>query len=147
MSVISQPLIVVRDVEAASRWYCQLLGATSGHGGPEYERVMVGDEFIMQLHAWDVHDHQHLGDPALPVGNGAVLWFKVADFDGTVARAREHSARPYSRRCTRIPARTTSRSGFAIQMVTSSSSRRRRPDAGCSGGVRPRGPSLQALIE
>ncbi len=88
MSVISQPLIVVRDVEAASRWYCQLLGATSGHGGPEYERVMVGDEFIMQLHAWDVHDHQHLGDPALPVGNGVVLWFKVADFDGTVTRAR-----------------------------------------------------------
>ncbi len=88
MSVTSQPLIVVRDVEAASRWYCTLLGATSGHGGPEYERVMVGDEFVLQLHAWDVHDHQHLGDPEVPVGNGAVLWFEVADFEAAVARAR-----------------------------------------------------------
>jgi catechol 2,3-dioxygenase-like lactoylglutathione lyase family enzyme len=90
--VISQPLICVRDVKAASRWYCTLLGATSGHGGDEYERVMIGDEFIMQLHAWDVHEHEHLGDPKLPVGNGAVLWFKVADFDGAVARARSLNA-------------------------------------------------------
>jgi catechol 2,3-dioxygenase-like lactoylglutathione lyase family enzyme len=88
MSVTPQPLIVVRDVEAASRWYCALLGATSGHGGREYERVMIGDELVMQLHAWDVHGHQHLGDPALPIGNGVVLWFKVADFDAAVVRAR-----------------------------------------------------------
>lgn len=87
-SVTPQPLIVVRDVEAASRWYCELLGATSGHGGPDYERVMIGDDFVMQLHAWDVHEHQFLGDPELPVGNGVLLWFEVADFEGAVARAR-----------------------------------------------------------
>ncbi|HET7875924.1 MAG TPA: VOC family protein, partial [Methylomirabilota bacterium] len=29
----AQPLIAVRDVEAASRWYQQLLSAESGHGG------------------------------------------------------------------------------------------------------------------
>jgi catechol 2,3-dioxygenase-like lactoylglutathione lyase family enzyme len=92
MTVIAQPLIVVRDVEASSRWYCTLLGATSGHGGSEYERVMIGDEFVMQLHAWDVHEHRHLGDPTLPIGNGALLWFKIADFDGAVARARTLNA-------------------------------------------------------
>ncbi len=88
----AQPLICVRDVEASSRWYCTLLGATSGHGGSSYERVMVGDEYILQLHAWDVHDHQHLGDPAAPVGNGVLLWFQVADFDAAVARARSLNA-------------------------------------------------------
>lgn len=84
----AQPLICVRDVEASSRWYCELLGCTSGHGGKEYERVMAGDQFILQLHAWDVHEHAHLGDPSAPVGNGAVVWFMVDDFDGVVARAR-----------------------------------------------------------
>lgn len=32
-----QPLIAVSDVEASSRWYCELLGAVSGHGGRDYE--------------------------------------------------------------------------------------------------------------
>ena len=82
-----QPLICVKDVEAASRWYCKLLGATSGHGGPNYERVMIGDEFVLQLHAWDVHGHEHLGDPAQPVGNGVLLWFQVDDFEAAVKRA------------------------------------------------------------
>lgn len=90
--VTAQPLICVKDVEAASRWYCRLLGATSGHGGDEYERVMIDDEFVLQLHAWDVHEHEHLGDPQLPVGNGALLWFKVADFEDAVSRARALNA-------------------------------------------------------
>lgn len=90
--VIAQPLICVKDVEAASRWYCQLLGATSGHGGNAYERVMIGEEFVLQLHDWDAHDHQHLGDPKLPLGNGVLLWFKVSDFEGAVARARALNA-------------------------------------------------------
>jgi catechol 2,3-dioxygenase-like lactoylglutathione lyase family enzyme len=84
----SQPLICVGDVEASSRWYCKLLGCTSGHGGREYERVMAGTELVLQLHAWDVHDHAHLGDPAQPVGNGHALWFEVEDFTAAVARAR-----------------------------------------------------------
>lgn len=84
----AQPLICVRDVEASSRWYCELLGARSGHGGKEYERVTVGDAFVLQLHAWDAHGHEHLGDPAQPVGNGVLLWFQVDDVDAANARAK-----------------------------------------------------------
>ena len=87
-----QPLICVRDVEKSSRWYCTLLDCTSGHGGPEYERVMRGDGFVLQLHAWDVHEHAHLGDPEKPVGNGVVLWFQVDDIDAAVKRARKLKA-------------------------------------------------------
>lgn len=50
---------------------------------------MVGERFVLQLHAWDVHKHGHLGDPAAPVGNGAVLWFEVDDLDAAVARATQ----------------------------------------------------------
>jgi predicted enzyme related to lactoylglutathione lyase len=85
-----QPLVAVRDVEAASRWYQELLGLRSDHGGPHYERLVTADgTLVLQLHSWEVeHGHGRLGDPAQPVGNGAVLWFgDFADFDGAVARA------------------------------------------------------------
>jgi catechol 2,3-dioxygenase-like lactoylglutathione lyase family enzyme len=89
----SQPLIAVRDVEASSRWYQQLLGCKSAHGGPEYERLTSNDVLILQLHNWDAdHNHANLGDPDLPVGNGALLWFEVDDFDSVVDRATELDA-------------------------------------------------------
>ncbi len=34
------PMIVVRDVPASSRWYQQLLGLESAHGGDEFEMLM-----------------------------------------------------------------------------------------------------------
>jgi catechol 2,3-dioxygenase-like lactoylglutathione lyase family enzyme len=83
-----QPLLAVRDVEASSRWYREVLGCESAHGGPEYERLETGGMLVMQLHAWDVeHDHANLGDPNARVGNGVLLWFEVDDFDDAVARA------------------------------------------------------------
>ena len=83
------PLICVRDVQATSTWYQQLLGCTSGHGGDEYERLVSGSQLILQLHRWDVdHDHGPLGDPHLrPYGNGVLLWFELDDFDAAVRRA------------------------------------------------------------
>lgn len=84
-----QPLIAVRDVEASSRWYRQLLDCTSGHGGPEYERLMKDGELVLQLHHWDADEHPHLGRPdAGRNGNGVLLWFQIDDFDAAVARAR-----------------------------------------------------------
>jgi catechol 2,3-dioxygenase-like lactoylglutathione lyase family enzyme len=87
-----QPLVVVQDVPASSRFYCALLGCESGHGGEEYERLMMGDALIMQLHAWDVHEHPRLGDPSKPLGNGIALWFATEDFDAALARVRTAGA-------------------------------------------------------
>lgn len=85
-----QPLICVHDVEATSRWYQCRLGCQSGHGGPEYERLVSNGRLILQLHRWDVaHHHGPIGNPALtPCGNGVLLWFELDDFEGAVARAR-----------------------------------------------------------
>lgn len=89
-----QPLIAVADVEASSRFYQQLLGCSSGHGGPEYERLLHGGELVLQLHNWDQdHHHGYIGDPrSKPYGNGALLWFETHDFDGTVQRAHDLDA-------------------------------------------------------
>jgi catechol 2,3-dioxygenase-like lactoylglutathione lyase family enzyme len=84
-----QPMIAVADVGAASQWYQHVLGASGGHGGAEYEQLIVDGRLIMQLHRLEIgHHHGTIGDPALPVGNGVALWFETADFDATVQRIR-----------------------------------------------------------
>ena len=84
-----QPLIVSRDVVGSSRFYTELLGADSGHGGDEYEQVVADGEILLQIHRLDVMDHHGpLADESVPLGNGIVVWFEVADFDAAVSRAR-----------------------------------------------------------
>jgi catechol 2,3-dioxygenase-like lactoylglutathione lyase family enzyme len=86
-----QPLIAVADVEASSRWYQRLLGCRSAHGGPNYERLVMNGQLILQLHDWSVeHHHVPIGDrDARPYGNGVLLWFETDDFDAAVGRAVE----------------------------------------------------------
>jgi catechol 2,3-dioxygenase-like lactoylglutathione lyase family enzyme len=87
------PLISVADVPAASRFYQQILGAASGHGGDEYEQVIVDGQLVMQLHALTVdHHHGPLGDPSLPLGNGLALWFTTEQFEAAVERVRASGA-------------------------------------------------------
>jgi predicted enzyme related to lactoylglutathione lyase len=93
-SAQSQTLIAVRDVETSSRWYQQLLGFRSDHGGPHYERLLSDGVLVLQLHEWETeHDHGPIGDPAGEPGNGVLLWFgETADFDDVVARAHQLDA-------------------------------------------------------
>ena len=90
----AQTMITVRDVEASSRWYQQLLGLRSDHGGPQYERLLADGVLVLQLHHRDVeHHHGRIGDPDAAVGNGVLLWFgEVTDFDGVAARAEQLQA-------------------------------------------------------
>jgi predicted enzyme related to lactoylglutathione lyase len=80
-------------VERASRWYQQVLGASSGHGGPEYEQLLVDGCLIMQLHHEEAgHHHGPIGDPGQPAGNGVALWFEASDFEAAVRRIRKAGA-------------------------------------------------------
>jgi len=86
-------MVVVRDVPASSRFYQQVLGAESGHGGDAYEQIVVDGEIVLQLHHVDVEDHHGpLADPDQPFGNGVLLWFEVSDFDAAVERVRATDA-------------------------------------------------------
>ena len=92
VTVQAQPLIAVRDVRASSRWYQQLLGLDSlpEHSHRDvYDRMLSNGQLILQLHAWDEHDHPNLDSKdAAPLAHGVVLWFEVGDFDGVVKQAR-----------------------------------------------------------
>jgi catechol 2,3-dioxygenase-like lactoylglutathione lyase family enzyme len=86
-------MISVVDVPTASAWYQRVLGATSGHGGAEYEQLLVDGRLVMQLHRLEIgHHHGAIGDPGLPVGNGVALWFEVDGFDAAVDRIRATDA-------------------------------------------------------
>jgi len=86
-----QPMIVVDDVEAGSAWFQAVLGMSSGHGGPEYEMLMDGDELIAQLHGWEADHHPHLGDRHdSSRGNGVLLWFATDDFDAVLRQVETH---------------------------------------------------------
>lgn len=88
-----QPLVVVRDVPASSRFYQQVLDSESGHGGDAYEQIVKNGEILLQLHAFDVEDHHGpLAQPDQPLGNGLVLWFEVADFEAALERVRASGA-------------------------------------------------------
>jgi catechol 2,3-dioxygenase-like lactoylglutathione lyase family enzyme len=88
-----QPLIVVRDVQASSRFYSRILDAESGHGGDAYEQIVRDDEIVLQLHSFDVEDHHGpLADRSQPLGNGLVLWFEVVDFEAALDRVRSTGA-------------------------------------------------------
>ena len=86
-------MVVLHDVEAGSRWFCDVLGLTSAHGGPEYEMLLDGDDLVVQLHHWEADEHPHLGDPTDPSrGNGVLLWFATDDLDDVLRRVEASDA-------------------------------------------------------
>ncbi|MEY4562403.1 MAG: hypothetical protein RLZZ618_1680, partial [Pseudomonadota bacterium] len=82
-----QPLAVVRDVEASSRWYQATLGLQNGHGGPEYEQLMFEGRMVLQLHDADAHEHPHLSLPTTGP-SPVVLWFLTPQFDEALGACR-----------------------------------------------------------
>jgi predicted enzyme related to lactoylglutathione lyase len=89
-----QTMLAVPDVEASSAWYQRILGLTSDHGGPHYERLLSGGTLVLQLHQRSVeHHHGVFADTAAALGNGVLVWFgEVPDFDEVVTRVRELGA-------------------------------------------------------
>ncbi|MDJ0761564.1 MAG: VOC family protein [Myxococcota bacterium] len=83
-----QPLIVVKDVESSSTFYQRLLNCESGHGGSEYEMLLINGALVLQLHAQDTHEHEGLFNERYPCGNGVILWFRTNEFSKAVERAR-----------------------------------------------------------
>lgn len=87
----AQPLITVRNVSASARFYCQVLGGAQGHGGDQYEQILIGTDLVLQLHSPEPDaNHDALIDASSPAGNGVVLWFETDDFAGLLSRITEH---------------------------------------------------------
>ncbi len=88
-----EPLIVVKDVEASSKFYQELLQCQSGHGGNEYEMLMKDGRLILQLHHQDAHEHPGMWTEGISPGNGVVLWFRTDNFEEAMDRIHKMKAK------------------------------------------------------
>jgi hypothetical protein len=76
-----------------SRWYQDVLGLASAHGGDEYEMLTSDGQLVLQLHNAEAHEHGHLFRPELPrTGNGVAVWFETDAFDEIAERVHEARA-------------------------------------------------------
>jgi len=88
-----EPIIGVKDVEKSSKWYQNLLGCNSSHGGDTFEMLTdPGGTVILCLHKWGEHDHPTLTAPLPKPGNGLILYLRVEDLATTWENAQRLGA-------------------------------------------------------
>lgn len=84
-------IIGAADVARSCAWYQTLLGLPKSAPAHDYFGQIVAEDgtVLLCLHAWGAHEHPTLTNPdeATP-GNGLLLFFRVDDFDQSLARAR-----------------------------------------------------------
>lgn len=83
-------IIGVRDVSRSLRWYQKLLGLAPGAPAHSYFGQLLDADgtVLLCLHEWGAEDHPTITSPdAATPGNGLILFFRVDDFDATLARA------------------------------------------------------------
>jgi catechol 2,3-dioxygenase-like lactoylglutathione lyase family enzyme len=84
-------IIGVGDVAGSVKWYQSLFGQPETSPAHYYFGQILDSDgtVLLCLHEWGAHGHPSLVRPdhATP-GNGLLLFFRVDDFDMTLARAR-----------------------------------------------------------
>ncbi len=90
----TEVMLFVTDVETSSLWYQSLLGAKSGHGGPEYEMILSPDgTLLFQLHRLEADEHGiDLSDQSIPRGAGILLYVQVEDVNQVFQQAKSMDA-------------------------------------------------------
>ncbi len=89
-------IIGVKDVAGSFRWYQTLLGLPPTAPAHEYFGQIVDEDgtVLLCLHSWGEHEHPSLTSPVrAEPGNGLLLFFRVDNYDPSVANARKLVAR------------------------------------------------------
>jgi catechol 2,3-dioxygenase-like lactoylglutathione lyase family enzyme len=84
-------IIGVTDVARSFVWYQSLLGLPTTQPAHDYFGQVLDEDgtVLLCLHRWGDHEHPPLASSTrAEPGNGLLLFFRVDDFDQTLARAR-----------------------------------------------------------
>jgi catechol 2,3-dioxygenase-like lactoylglutathione lyase family enzyme len=84
-------IIGVRDVPSSLRWYQRLFGQRETAPAHDHFGQLVDADgtVLLCLHQWGAHEHPTLMSPDMtPAGNGLLLFFRVDDYEASLARAR-----------------------------------------------------------
>jgi catechol 2,3-dioxygenase-like lactoylglutathione lyase family enzyme len=87
-------ILGVRDVAASLAWYQALLGILATPPAHDHFGQLLDDHgsVLLSLHAWGAHEHPTLVAPSdVAHGNGLILFFRVDDYEGVIARVRARS--------------------------------------------------------
>ena len=81
MSTID-PIIAVKDVEASSKWYQNIMGCKSIHGG-KYFDILTNESgaVLLCLHKWEDHGHPTMMNPKIAPGNGLILYLRTKNME------------------------------------------------------------------
>jgi len=88
-------IIGVADVRRSFEWYRRLLVLPAAQPAHEYfgQLLDTDGEVLLCVHAWGEHEHPSLSDPARAMpGHGLLLFFRVDEFEASLAAARSLSA-------------------------------------------------------
>jgi len=88
----SEPMIAVQDVRASAAWYRELLGCSSDHGRPDFDRLVDEGRVLLMLHQTQGEEHGLSKPVPGAIGSGVLLWMYVADLDATFRRAKKLKA-------------------------------------------------------
>jgi hypothetical protein len=89
----TEVIIGVKDVSKSSKWYQELLGCKSNHGGDTFEILTDQNEsIILCLHKWGEHEHPTLVNPNIEIGNGLILYLRVDDLNVVWEKAKKLNA-------------------------------------------------------
>lgn len=84
-------IVGVKDVTASFNWYRRLLGLPESEPAHTYFGQILDTDgtVLLCLHEWGEHEHPSLASPDLAEpGNGLLLFFRVDDFETSLANAR-----------------------------------------------------------
>jgi catechol 2,3-dioxygenase-like lactoylglutathione lyase family enzyme len=84
-------IVGVKDVSASFHWYRRLLGLPESEPAHTYFGQILDTDgtVLLCLHEWGEHEHPSLASPDLAEpGNGLLLFFRVDDFETSLANAR-----------------------------------------------------------
>ncbi|MGV3509177.1 MAG: VOC family protein [Sphingobacteriaceae bacterium] len=92
--VRTEPIIAVRDVPKSSKFYQDLLGCKSTHGGEDFEILTDEETVVLCLHKWGEHQHPTMLSPDKTAGNGLILFFRVGNLNEIFNNARNLAITP-----------------------------------------------------
>lgn len=90
--VRTETIIAARDIPRSSKFYQDLLGCNSKHGGDTFEILMDKNIVVLCLHKWGEHDHPTMLRPEKEVGNGLILFFRVDNLNQIYENAKKLNA-------------------------------------------------------
>lgn len=90
--VRTETIIAVKNVQRSSKFYQDLLGCKSEHGGDTFDILKSDKTVVLCLHKWGEHEHPTMLNSEKEAGNGLILFFRVDNLDHILKNAKQLNA-------------------------------------------------------